>query len=142
MKDAEHKANHALWGGPLVAVAGLVSYYALFARWPVTRDVPWVNLPLVWGGALFALLGAARALKRGGWRLGVGALGALLALGCAALLTFYCFVLSYQMPAPGEGSVEGAQFPTLVLPAHDGTEVDLGEASGGKLILVVFRGTW
>jgi hypothetical protein len=142
MKDATDRTNHALWGGPLLAVAGLVSYFALFARWPVTRDVPWLNLPMVWGGALIALAGAVTAFKRGGWRIGAGALGSLLALGCAALLTFYCFVLSAQMPDAGEGSAEGAQFPTLVLAAHDGTEVDLGEISGGKLMVVVFRGAW
>ena len=39
--------NHALWLGPLISVAGTVSYFQFFARFPALRDFPWINLPLV-----------------------------------------------------------------------------------------------
>lgn len=134
--------NHWLWSGPLVAFAGFVSYFLLFAKWASTRDVPWVNLPLVWAGAGMTLWGARLALKRGGWRIAAGGVASLAALFFAGLLTVYVFVLSSQMPAVTEASDTGAEVPALTLPAHDGTAVNLRQASTGKLVLVFYRGAW
>jgi len=69
-------------------------------------------------------------------------LAAALALCVAGLLTFYCFVLSYQLPEPTAASGAGAELPALTLPAHDGTTVDLRAASEGTLVLAFYRGAW
>lgn len=142
MADTTPRTNHWLWAGPLVALAGLLSYFTFFHQWPATRDVPWVNLPMVWGGAVMALWGLRLALRRGGWRIAAGGLSALFAVGLAGLLTAYCFVLSYQMPAPSELTDTGAQLPALTLPAHDGSNVSLQEASKDTLVLAFYRGAW
>jgi hypothetical protein len=142
MRDATPRLNHWLWSGPLVALAGFVSYFVVFAAWAATRDVPWVNLPLVLLGAGMSVWGARLAVKRGGWRIAVGGLAALFSVGLAGLLAFYCFILSYQMPAPTAASDTGAELPALTLPAHDGTAVVLREAAKEKLVLAFFRGAW
>ena len=33
-----------VWLGPILALVSVLSYFEVFATWPVTRDVPWVNL--------------------------------------------------------------------------------------------------
>ena len=43
--------NWRIWAGFLVAVAAFLSYLTIFIRFPITRNVPWVN----W--LLFALAG-------------------------------------------------------------------------------------
>lgn len=142
MSDAAPRRNHWLWSGTLVALLGFVSYYTVFFQWPATRDFPWVNLPLVWAGAGMTAWGMRAAIARGGWRIAAGGLGALVAFGLAALLTFYCFVFSYRMPAPTERSDVGATLPDVTLVAHDGTPVSLRQASGGKLVIAFYRGAW
>lgn len=143
MSDTKAGFNHWLLTGPLVALFGFISYYALFAKWPITRDLPWVNLPLVWGGAALTLWGVKRAVARGGaLRLAGAALGTLLALASAGVLTWYVFSLSYQMPAVTAKSDAGATLPALTLTAHDGTAVSLAEASQGTLVLAFYRGAW
>ena len=51
--------NWRIWTGFLVAIAALLSYFAIFYKYPITRNVPWVN----W--LLFALAGW---LLFDGWR--------------------------------------------------------------------------
>ncbi len=142
MSDTAPRTNHWLWAGPLTAAFGLLSYFLIFAKWPMTRDVAWVNLPLVWGGAAMTLWGAWLAWKRGGWRIAAGGLGAMFALACATLLTLYCFVLSYDLPAVTDQSAPGVSLPALTLPAHDGTTVNLAKAARGKLVVAFYRGAW
>ena len=49
--------NLYAWIGPLVVLAGTVSYFVYFFRFPVLRDFPWVNLPLVALGLLISARG-------------------------------------------------------------------------------------
>ena len=77
--------NHALWLGPLLAIVGLVSYYTLFYRWPMTRDVPWVNFAILLGALALSAVGLARAWRRGGWRRFAGVAGFLWSTGLAVL---------------------------------------------------------
>ncbi len=39
--------NHLVWLGLLISLVGLVSYFTFSARFPVLRDFPWLNLPMV-----------------------------------------------------------------------------------------------
>ena len=55
----KQRFNWMLWTGLVLAVLGFLSYFAFFSRFPVTRDVPWVN-------GIFLLLAAA-LLITGDW---------------------------------------------------------------------------
>jgi hypothetical protein len=46
--------NWRIWAGFLVAVAAVLSYGTIFIRFPVTRNVPWVNW-LLFAGAIWLL---------------------------------------------------------------------------------------
>lgn len=133
--------NHALWLGPLLAIVGLVSYFTVFYRWPVTRDVPWVNFAILLGALALSAVGLARAWPRGGWRrfAGVGCL--VWSTGLAALFVASCTVMSALPPPAGVLDV-GAPLPAVTLDDHAGTPVDLAAAGTQPLVLVFYRGFW
>jgi len=142
--SAEHRrANLAIWVGPLLSVAGLVSYFAYFARFPALRDHPWLNVAAVLLGVAVGFAGSLRAWRRGGVlrRLAAGA-----ALGFAflpaALLLWYVYDYSYQMPAPTVATLAIDEALDFELPDQDGQPVRLSELRGHPVLLVFFRGFW
>lgn len=58
------KSNHALWIGPLITLAGAVSYFTVFSRFAPLRDFPWLNLPVVLAGLALSALAFWRAIAR------------------------------------------------------------------------------
>lgn len=139
--DSE-RTNHALWLGPLVAVFGFLSYYTIFYRWPITRDLPWVNLTLLAVGVWLSVTALRRAWPRGGWRAAVGAGGTLLSLTCAAGLISYAFILSYDLPDQELALGVGEHVPVATLPDQTGKPVRFAAAPEERVILVFFRGHW
>jgi hypothetical protein len=131
-----HRRNHLIWIGPLVAVFGLVSYFFLFARYPALRDTAWLNLLLVLAGLALSVVAIRRRLSF------LSAAGALLSLGCAALLAGYVFVLSEQVPDTAGVVAVGAPAPAFSLTDHTGAIVRLSDFSGRPLVLVFYRGFW
>jgi hypothetical protein len=136
------KTNHLLWLGPLLAVFGCLSYFLLFARWPLFRDTPWLNLLILVGAVALSFAGLRRAWPQGGWR----RIGAIAGLGVSALfgvaLLLYCYRLSYDLPSADLAVASGERIPAITLPAQDGRPVDLAEAAAGPLVLVFYRGFW
>ncbi len=59
----KRKWNWLICVGFVVVLAGLFSY-GFFARFPMTRDFPWVNLLLFGIGAAFLVVGLFRAFGR------------------------------------------------------------------------------
>ena len=53
--------NAWLWGGFAVVLASFVSYIPVFALFPATRDVPWVNFLLFGTSGAFLFFGLKRA---------------------------------------------------------------------------------
>lgn len=150
MKSAEktarpgRKRNPAVWFGPVVVFAGVVSYFQVFVRYPVLRDFPWVNLPLVWMGLGLSGLGlwlayARRAVYRG--RV-LGVMGMLLSVAMAGLFHFYVFYYTYQMPAPGGLAATMEVAPDFELTDQDGQRVRLSDLRGKKVVLTFYRGYW
>ena len=137
---AIRKSNHAAWLGPLIAVPGFLSYYGVFSMYPALRDFPWLNL-LILAGATGLSLTAVRRARRGWSRFGSLA-GLSISGGLLALLCFYCFVLSYQVPDANLVADDGTRIPSITLASWDGTQIDLAEAASDKLILVFYRGHW
>jgi hypothetical protein len=138
------RRNHALWVGPLVTLAGALSYFTFFARFAPLRDFPWVNLPLVLLGLGLSLLGVVRAWRpaRPARRRLLVALVLLPTLALAALFHLYVFVFSSMLPPPSARTAGLVLAPDFSLPAHDGTLVRLSELRGKNVLLVFYRGHW
>ena len=130
------RKNHLIWIGALISVVGLVSYFTFFARFQGTRDIPWVNLPLVFAGLVISILAVRRRLSF------FSVTGALLSAACAGLLTSYVFVLSNQLPDIDGVVALGVEAPAFTLNDDTGSAVSLAEFRGAPLVLVFYRGFW
>lgn len=135
--------KHSFWLGPVLAFVGFVTYFIFFVRFPVLRDVPWVNLPIVILAAVFAVVGVGRAwkgshaVKRS---LHVG--GALFSVVVAGMLIFYVFSMSYQMPGLSETTEKLEKAPNFTLSDANGKKVSLSDFRGKKVIISFYRGFW
>jgi hypothetical protein len=141
---ASRKPNHFVWLGPLLVFAAAVSYFLFFVRFPVLRDFPWVNLPLVIVGLLISAVGLWRAFDatRTAWARLLGGFGFGLSLAVASLFGLYIFFLSYQLPET-DGVVEVSQAaPDFALLDQNQETVRLSDWRGTKVVLVFYRGHW
>ncbi len=133
---ARRRHGLSVWLGPLVGVAGLVSYFTVFARFPVLRDVPWLNLPLVLIGVALSV----HALRR---RRSIRSFAGLAVSALSAtLLAGYVWGLSSQLPATDGVVAVGAPAPSFALPDHQDRVVRLEDFAGHDLVLVFYRGFW
>jgi len=136
MTTAAAPRNHAAWIGPLVALIGLVSYFALAVKVPALRDSAALNLALVAAGVIIAAWGV---LRRPGWRSWLGLGGAV---ASAVLLAGYVLVLSKQMPVADAAPLVGSPAPPLVLPDQSGRIVDLAGFADRRVVVLFYRGFW
>jgi hypothetical protein len=136
--------NHLLWLGPLVTLAGALSYFLYFARFPVLRDFPWVNLPLVLCGLALSAVGLWRAVRERARRSSriLGGIGLAVSAGVALLFNLYVFFISYAMPGTSDVTRALERAPSFRLTDQDGRSVALEDYRGRKLVVVFFRGFW
>ncbi len=136
--------NHALWAGPLLTFGGMTTYFMFFVRFPALRDVPWLNLPIVWLGLYLSGLGVWRAFGRPASYRGkiLGPLGLLFSLAVGLLFNLYIFSLSYKLPEPSAATLALDAAPGFSLPDEQGRLVDLEDLRGRKVVLVFYRGHW
>jgi len=135
-------ANHSLWLGPLIAAAGLLSYFGFFVRWPVFRDTAWLNFLILIAALAISAIGARRAWSRGGWRRLAGVGSTLVSGGVGALLVAYVFFLSNGLPSTEGVTTEGEAIPVMTLASYDGSQVNVAAAGDDSTILVFYRGFW
>ncbi len=138
-------ARTYLWSilGPLLALAGILSYFFFFARFPGLRDFPWVNLPIVLLGITLSLLGFLSAWRSpGAWRKLPGLASLLLSGLLASFFLWYVFVDSYQLPGVSDRVLVGDRAPEFQLLDEEGRQVRLSDFQGKKVILVFYRGHW
>ncbi len=133
-----------LWIGPLIALAGLLSYFTYFVRFPSFRDSAWLNLVLVGLGLGLSILALG---QRGGEGFGKGskglAWGALLVSGLSAgLLFLYVFGLSKQMPDVSDRTLALARVPALTLQDQQAQDYALGTPTDKGRIITFYRGHW
>ena len=147
MQERGRRRNFWPIGGLLLAVISFLSYFFLFARFPATRDFPWVNLILFAAALAIAAAGIVRAYRRPAYRGKV--LGPLLG-GCTALIAglfvVYTFWFSRQIP-PSKGAPSvGRAAPDFTLPDTNGHPVTLSKLlSAGDarwVVLIFYRGYW
>lgn len=140
--DTRSRRNWALWLGPPLALAGLLSYFLLFSRWATSRDFPWANLLILGVALALSISGLQRSWQRGTWQRVGGVVGVGLSALLSSLLIYYCFFLSYSLPDAGLSAELESDLPSLVLSAQDGSSIDLRAASADRLVLVFYRGFW
>lgn len=148
--------NLLLYGGFLLAIAAFFSYFLFFARYPLTRDFPWVNLLLLAGALGMVGIGLRRAYVQPERYRGhvAGPALATLSLAIAGLFLFYNFSFSRKMPASKGAPQVGQKAPDFTLPDSNGTPVTLsrlwgaaeGSAAGAAkdhwVLLIFYRGYW
>jgi hypothetical protein len=139
--------------GLIVCVVGFLSYFFLFSRYPVTRDLPWTSWLLFALGLGLAAVGVRRPFRqperyRGRW---MSPILALLSLGVVGSFVFATTVASRQLPASAGAPKVGEKAPDFVLPDSAGRPVRLYDLVGGKaggggaaswVVLIFYRGYW
>lgn len=135
--------RHAFWIGFLITFAGFVSYFLVFARYPLFRDFPWINLPMTLLGLGLCLLGLVKRWGASRW-FGKSAhlLGTTASVIITALFLGYVFGISYQMPEPGEKTLTLEKAPPIVLEDAEGDTVRLEDFAGQTVVLTFYRGHW
>jgi hypothetical protein len=134
-----------LWMGPLLAFAGAVSYFLYFARFPVLRDFPWVNLPVVVLGLLVSVWAGWQAFFDRASGLGArifAGIALLMSLGISTLFGAYIFLLSNQLPGIDPVVRVGQAAPDFALVDQKGQTIRLSELRGRPVVLDFYRGHW
>jgi AhpC/TSA family len=135
-----------VWAGFGVALLATFSYIPFFARFPSTRDVPWVNLLLFLAAGCLLALGLYRALaqsRRYGGKISGAALSAL----SLWLFWLFCSGVFYDarnIPSAQTALRVGQQAPDFMLAGVDGNLVTLSQLLQGKraVLLIFYRGYW
>ena len=138
--------------GLLVCGFALVSYPMLFARYPVTRDVPWMNWLLFAIGLGLVGAGIVRAYRSPERYRGrvLGPILGVLSLAVLGLFLFMTLSFARQLPASAGAPKVGEKAPDFTLPDSQGRPVRLssllgspgGGAPGAWVILIFYRGYW
>lgn len=144
--------NWPTWAGLLLTLFAFLSYPTLFAQYPITRDVPWVNLLLFSLAAILLVMGIRRApagekprrRKITAW---IVTTVSALAFG---FFVFGIFVFARQLPSSKGAPQVGQKAPDFAMQDIEGKRVTLddllsapvaGEPAKGVL-LVFYRGYW
>ena len=143
--STRRRPNLLLWAGFLVVVLGVISYFAVFAAYPITRDIPWANFLIFLAGGGLLAVGLKRAYGspdqyRG--RISGTILGAL----AAVLIGLFCygvFVLT-KVPVLQGAAKTGDAAPAFTLANSDGVQVRLADLLQGRraALLIFYRGYW
>jgi hypothetical protein len=138
--------NWRVWAGFGVALVAAMSYVPVFARFPITRDFPWVNLLLFLGAVYVLAAGLRRAFAQPQAYRGKisGTILTVLSLALFALFAYGTFVAARQLPSAQTALRVGQQAADFTLTAADGTPGTLSQLRQGKraVLLIFYRGYW
>jgi peroxiredoxin len=147
--------NWRIWIGFLLAMAAIPGYFVFFARFPITRDVPWASWLMfaVAGWLLWA--GVGRAFASSGVYRGkiAGPTLAALSVGAAVFFGYATLYSSRQLPEAVGAPRVGEKAPEFTLADTSGNMVAmstlLSEPMPGMegrnprgVLLVFYRGYW
>lgn len=145
------RRNWPIWVGFLICVFAFGSYIPIFARYPVTRDVPWVNLLLFAVGLIVLFVGWRRPYSAPEVYRGKIA-GAILGVLSVLTLAFFClatFYFSKKIPPATQAMRVGQRAPDFTLTDSNGATVTLASLlapTSGRpakgVLLVFYRGYW
>lgn len=119
--------NLIVWFGFALVLLGFLSYPLFFARYPITRDVPWASLLIMAFALALIGIGVARAFAKPEQYRGKisGSILAVLALAVAGAFCYGVFVSTKQLPASHGAPHIGETAPDFTLPDSKGTPVTL-----------------
>ena len=145
--------NWHLWAGFTLCLAGFATL-PVFARFPITRDVPWVNFLLFGAGLGFLVFGLSRTFGQPEQYRGKIA-GPVLATLSLIIVGFFAFIVFYhtrQLPASAGAPRVGQKAPEFVLPDTNNQPISLAsllstplantQAPPKGVVLVFYRGYW
>jgi len=119
----------------VVNVFAYASYRSLFAYWPITRDVPWVNLALFGLGAWLLVRGIRRAFAEAPVppirMMGVGAVSVV--SGAAFVIFMLWRFLWTALPAAPDAPTIGTRAPDFTLPDDHNRAVSLASLLASPL---------
>jgi thiol:disulfide interchange protein len=131
--------NGRLWGGLLLSLVAAFSYPLFFVRFPITRDVPWVNI-LLFLFAFFLLITGFRRAQR---KIAAGIVVAL-GIGIGALFGVG-LVVGSKAPASPDAPRAGQKAPEFALLDSTRRERPLSQllaSSPRGVLLIFYRGHW
>lgn len=150
----QRRWNWHLWSGFALCIIAFVSYLTVFAKFPVTRDVPWVNFLLFGAGLVLLFLGLKHAFGKPEQHRGK-IVGPILGVLSVAAAVFFCYVIFYmtkQLPASAGAPRVGQPAPEFVLPDVNNQPVSLASLLSTPLansqvvprgvLLIFYRGYW
>jgi hypothetical protein len=149
----QRRWNWHLWAGFLLCLAGFATF-PLFARFPVTRDVPWVNFLLLGAGLALLVLGLRRAFGQPQQYRGkiAGPILATLGLMIVGAFGFIVFHQTRQLPASSGAPRIGQKAPEFALVDTENHPVSLSGLLSSPIpqtntppkgvLLVFYRGYW
>lgn len=134
--------NWPLWSGFSLSVAAFVSYFLIFVRFPVTRDVAWPSLILFAIAVVLLVSGIRRATGR---RV-VAWMVTILGVAICAFFCFAMFIGAKLLPASASAPAIGTRAPGFVLLDTNRRPVALAqllaEPATKGVILIFYRGYW
>jgi hypothetical protein len=137
--------NWPLWSGLALALFAVLSYFFVFARFPVTRDVPWVNFILFAASLALLVAGLRRAFSTPSiWRKSGAIVATLIGIAFGALFFLY-LQLSKTVPASPNAPAVGQKAPEFTLLDVNRKPVALSQLLAGSprgVMLVFYRGYW
>ena len=146
------RGNLLLWLGFLISVFAFLSYVPIFARYPSTRDIPWVNFLLFALSLVLLLAGLRRAFNQSAVYRGkiAGPILTTLSVAALALFCLFTFSLGKHLPPAAQSPKVGQKAPEFTLSDIDGAPISLssllstptpsGPTKG--VLLVFYRGYW
>lgn len=150
----ERRWNWHLLAGFLLCLAAFVSYLFIFAKYPVTRDIPWANFLLFGVGGVLLVVGLQRAFGQAQQYRGK-VTGPIVATLSLLALGFFCYIVFYmtkQLPPPSSALRVGQKAPEFVLPDANSNPVALSSLLSAPMsglqtppkgvLLVFYRGYW
>ncbi len=149
----QRRWNWLLWAGFVLCLAGFATF-PLFARFPITRDVPWVNFLLLGAGLAFLVVGLRRAFGQPQQYRGKIA-GPILGTLGLMIVGAFCFIVFHQtrqLPASNGAPRIGQKAPEFALADTENHSVSLSGLLSSPMpqtntpprgvLLVFYRGYW
>jgi hypothetical protein len=143
-----------LWAGFVLVLVGLLSYIPLFALFPITRDIPWVNFLFFLAGGFLLTVGLARAFRHPELYRGK-ILGPILTAVSLLGVTLFIYGLFFLAPMPASTTAPqtGEKAPDFTLVDQDGRRFALADllssppigtasAKASGALLIFYRGHW
>ncbi|HEX5229443.1 MAG TPA: hypothetical protein VFW44_17135 [Bryobacteraceae bacterium] len=138
--------NLLSWIGFVIVIAAVVSYIPLFAVFPATRDVPWVNYLLLVLGGLVLAAGVRRAYRDPERYRGKvsGVVLAMLSVVLAGIFVYGVTFASKAIPASESALRAGKAAPSFTLADAAGNQVSSSDLlkNHRAVVLVFYRGYW